>query len=75
MTRLSLVSEAKSDMTDGCGLSSKSVHHILSHLLRLPSTPTAFQFRLAGYKVTWQLYGILVHRFDAQHLGHVVITK
>src|SRR6266571_2173472 len=31
LTRISLVSEAKSDMTDGCGLSSKSIHHFLSH--------------------------------------------
>ncbi len=42
-------------MTDGCGLSSKNIHVSLSHMFSLSSTPAAFQFRLAGCKVTQAL--------------------
>ncbi|KAF8969583.1 RNA dependent RNA polymerase-domain-containing protein [Flammula alnicola] len=45
-----IVSEEGSEMTDGCGLSTKSIHRALLNQLSLGSLPTAFQFRLAGYK-------------------------
>ncbi|KAF8801654.1 hypothetical protein BYT27DRAFT_7245092 [Phlegmacium glaucopus] len=45
-----IVSAQGSDMTDGCGLSSRSIHSFLLYNRRLPSLPTAFQFRLAGFK-------------------------
>lgn len=38
-------------MTDGCGLSSISIHRFLLYQLSLETMPTAFQFRLAGNKV------------------------
>ncbi|KAF9561155.1 hypothetical protein CPC08DRAFT_689324 [Agrocybe pediades] len=40
----------ESDMTDGCGLSTRSLHRLIVNQLNLVYTPTAFQYRLAGYK-------------------------
>ncbi|KAF8163532.1 RNA dependent RNA polymerase-domain-containing protein [Crassisporium funariophilum] len=45
-----IVSEQGSDMTDGCGLSSKGIHNFVLHKRNLPSLPTAFQFRFEGCK-------------------------
>ncbi|CAA7271027.1 unnamed protein product [Cyclocybe aegerita] len=45
-----VVSSKKSDMTDGCGLTTQSVHRSIWYQLSLPLMPTAFQFRLAGSK-------------------------
>lgn len=52
LTFLIQVSAQGSDMTDGCGLSSRSIHSFLLYKRNLASLPTAFQFRLAGYKVS-----------------------
>ncbi len=40
-----------SEMTDGCGLVTKSVTRALLEQFSLSYMPTAFQFRLGGCKV------------------------
>ncbi|KDR73737.1 hypothetical protein GALMADRAFT_251555 [Galerina marginata CBS 339.88] len=50
LPEIDIVSEKGSDMTDGCGLSTRNIHRLILNQLSLPNLPTAFQFRLAGYK-------------------------
>ncbi|KAF5331032.1 hypothetical protein D9619_005263 [Psilocybe cf. subviscida] len=45
-----IVSDEKSEMTDGCGLSTKIIHRSILNQLGLHDIPTAMQFRLAGCK-------------------------
>ncbi|KAF8912203.1 RNA dependent RNA polymerase-domain-containing protein [Gymnopilus junonius] len=45
-----IVSEKGSVMTDGCGFSTRILHLLIRDQLSLSLLPTAFQFRLAGYK-------------------------
>ncbi|PPQ99097.1 hypothetical protein CVT24_009364 [Panaeolus cyanescens] len=45
-----LSSDGKSDMTDGCGFTSKNIHIMTMGLLSLPTTPSAMQVRCAGFK-------------------------
>ncbi|KAH9484476.1 RNA-dependent RNA polymerase 1 [Psilocybe cubensis] len=45
-----IVSAQNSDMTDGCGLSSRMVHQLILRQLELDVLPSAFQFRLSGCK-------------------------
>ncbi|KAF9478503.1 hypothetical protein BDN70DRAFT_44221 [Pholiota conissans] len=45
-----VVSEKDSDMTDGCGWSTKSIHRAILDQLSLSSIPAGVQFRVAGCK-------------------------
>ncbi|KAF8197620.1 RNA dependent RNA polymerase-domain-containing protein [Pholiota molesta] len=50
LEEIDIMSEQGSDMSDGCGISTKSIHRAILNQLSLQSLPAAFQFRLAGCK-------------------------